>query len=275
MEHIAVISDIHSNLEALQAVLGHIRESVCSRIICLGDTVGYGADPEDCAKLVRENCKVSVMGNHDLEVVRPGCTGMGELAAIAIDYTCRNISRETVDWLASQQMSHIEQIGEHRLVFAHGCYPAETDFPYLINEFVSAATMSAMQDHGLHIGFFGHTHLVNHFHAKNGDRHVVRNGMFDVTRTAFTRKPCQVHIFNVGSVGQPRCEQDWRATYVSLEIDGYGVKSVNLHRVGYDVHKARSKILDAKLPPYLGDRLLQGWLPALDEVSPDGTSKRH
>jgi predicted phosphodiesterase len=260
MDSIAIISDVHSNLEALTAVMEDIDRRGCRRIVCLGDTVGYGADPEECVRIVRERCETVLMGNHDMEAACNKNTGMSPIAILGIDYTCRNISRTSIDWLASLPMMKIAEHGTQRVVFSHSAYPAGEDFPYIMHDIVLKCSMDAMLAHEIDVGFFGHTHLVAHAHIKKKAKgFVTRNGMF--IAGARTRiKDHRIETFNVGSVGQPRDHMDWRAGYAMLDMMEDGcIGHVTMHRIGYDVHKARKKIIETGLPPYLGDRLLHGW----------------
>jgi predicted phosphodiesterase len=254
-----VISDVHANLQALEAVMKDLAKIGCVETICLGDTVGYGADPEDCVDIVRSSCSRVVVGNHDL-AASGTWMDMSDLARISIDYTMKKISTRTIKWLQSLPKTEEMKFGAQRAVFAHGSYPFDITFPYLLYAHVVKSTISSMVRDDFEIGFFGHTHYIIHGHrAKNGvENSVITDGMFGVKSTSKLKRG-HAHVLNIGSVGQPRGEHDWRANYVVVEYDDDAVIKVDVRKVEYDVVKARDRIIESGLPAYNGDRLLQGF----------------
>lgn len=238
---IAIFSDIHSNLEALQAVLADMREENITRFICLGDIVGYNADPSECLKIVRDmKCPV-VKGNHDHEASSDSdLLGYRDLARISMGYSRRNLSAAEKDYLRELPL-----LGEEEHFFiVHASLFKPEEFLY-VDSPLEAAYHFMMQPSPL--CFCGHTH-VPQVYTKTG-RVVNFQGAFD-----FQMKRGIHYLVNVGSVGQPR-DRDWRACYVIYDP---AMRQVFFRRVEYDIGTTQRKIEEAGLPQALGDRLLAG-----------------
>ena len=237
---IAIFGDIHANLEAFEVVLADAREQGCTSYICLGDVVGYNANPRECLEIVQSlKCPV-VKGNHDdyassdssLESFNP-------LAEVAIQWTRDQLTPPEKFWLGGLQL--IAKIRGFTVVHASLDDPA--GWGYVLNQLDAAASFSKQTTD---LCFFGHTHTPR---AYIKDSSVV--GMpFD----QLVLEPGKRYFVNAGSVGQPR-DGDWRAAYVVFDQEK---RLIQLRRLRYDLAKTQGKILKAGLPPRLADRLAFG-----------------
>jgi len=255
---LAIISDIHSNIEALLAVLADIESREVEQIICLGDVIGYGPEPQRCLDLVMSRAAVTLMGNHDFAVLyEPGKFNIG--AEAACFWTRQQLEDESDipgrnarwDFLGSLPVKHVmsgEKFGTGDLVFVHGS-PRRP-----VNEYIFPDDIynNPGKIHGLFerfngLCFVGHTHVPGVF-LETPDFYSPNEleGVFEVN-------PSRSAMINVGSVGQPR-DHDNRASYVLL---GAGV--VRFVRVPYDVETVAQDVLDiSELDDYLGLRLREG-----------------
>ena len=250
MGTIAVISDVHGNLEALQAVLAHIDALQVEAIYSLGDVVGYGPDPEACLELINHRCRVRLMGNHEYGVLRPGNpqTDFNPRAQRAVDWTRERLRQAgLLESFAWQKSSH----REGPLLFVHGSarnslneYVLEHDRRGHSNfDRILASLEQDFTD--FRICFVGHNHKP-----------------FLATREGFLHPHEGCHAFqvpedevlyvSVGSVGQPR-DRDPRACFVTF--DG---TTLAYHRVAYPFDITAGKIRTCGLPAELADRLAVG-----------------
>jgi len=225
---IAVISDIHSNLEALQEVLSHVGDM---EVYCLGDVVGYGANPNEVVEALREREVLTVLGNHDHAAVT-GETGMfSTRAAMAAIWTTKVLKPSNLAYLRALPKERRLRLGDAEGYVTHGS-PDDT-----LWEYVDPRTHEQLFGHyleKLQVQFIGlgHTHVP-----------------FVSDKTGGT-------VFNPGSVGQPR-DGDRRASYAVVSVAGEAVK-VGHFRVEYDYEAAASKIKAAGLPGQFADRLCSG-----------------
>lgn len=237
-----VISDIHSNLEAFEAVLGSMERDGVDQYMCAGDIVGYGADPSGCIKIA-VSIKPSgiVAGNHDL----------GTVGAFDLEYF-NDHARTAAEWTAGV-LSPEEKIylGSLRLVYrgddlemVHGSLSDPQEFGYIASEDDAFMTFQLMAGS---VCFIGHSHIPGIF-VQNGD--VARFTGAGKARIEDGKK----YIINAGSVGQPR-DGDPRASYVIYDTNGM---TVEIKRVEYDIAGAAKKILKAGLPTRLAERLYEG-----------------
>ena len=230
---IAIISDIHANLEALQAVFAHIDSVGVDAVYCLGDVVGYGAEPEPCIDLVRERCEAVVLGNHDAAVAREQDLGYlpkdGRIAAVKHR---EMLDTERLQWLA--RLPLVQSFDGCTLVHAT---PFEPERWHRLGGYVSAAAQ--FQHFETDVCFVGHTHVP---------------GMMADAIGVFQMRPGRRYLVNVGSVGQPR-DGDPRAAFCIFDADKFSHEIV---RVPYDVTKSGQKIIDAGLPKSLARRLHAG-----------------
>lgn len=241
MRHV-IISDVHANLEALQAVREEIRRLAPDRILNLGDIVGYGASPAECIDICKQFTHVTVAGNHDF-----GVSGLTDIryfnsyARHAVLWTARALSQQDVDYLADLPLAHVED-GSFRIVHATPSDPGRWD--YIFDRGQASAEFASF---GEAICFIGHSHQAGFFEMDRSGA-VTRDGNHIVV-TAGKR-----YLINVGSVGQPR-DGDPRAALCVYDSDR---GEVEIRRVLYDIDGAKRKILDAGLPPILAHRLSLG-----------------
>lgn len=229
----AVISDIHGNLEALTAALEEIGRLGVHRTVCLGDIVGYGADPAACIDLLRSRRIPAIMGNHDKAAA--GLLDTSDFSSAAregIAWTRSRLSREHTEYLSSLPAERPSPDA----LFVHSSPDEPEAFRYLLRWEDAEGSFGAFTQR---ICFVGHTH---------------RPVIFGTAGTEPSLRSGARYIVNAGSVGQPR-DGDPRSCFCLFDDERFHVRHVRLR---YDAETARRKILDAGLPPKLGDRLLVG-----------------
>ncbi|HXD01153.1 MAG TPA: metallophosphoesterase family protein [Verrucomicrobiae bacterium] len=236
----AIIADIHANLEAFQTVLADIKEQKCTHYACVGDVVGYGANPKECLKIVRDMGMPCVKGNHDEYCsMDEQLDGFNAHAAEAVNWTRKQLNEDERQWL--------KDLKYFRLVTSFSMVHATLDGPqrwgYVFDKLAAAASFTYQNTA---VCFFGHTHVPVAFIRDT----MVRGG----TYSKFKVDPTKKYFVNVGSVGQPR-DNNPKAAYVVYDVDE-GV--IELRRLEYDIAAAQKKILDAGLPPRLAERLSYG-----------------
>ncbi len=238
----AVLSDVHGNLEALEAVRNAGVDRGVERWLCLGDTIGYGADPVACLAIVDEMTDVSLLGNHEAAVA-------GEQPD---DYFTPH-ARRSVEW-TRQQLSAGQRAGLGQLHLTHAeadaffvhAEPGDPRAWHYVHDAKDAA--AALKTVQTRLVFVGHSHLAFICCATEGVHEFVHTeGLLSLAATGR-------YLVNVGSVGQPR-DGDPRACFAIRDSE---LDSIELVRVAYDVTAARQKILAVGLPRFLADRLSQG-----------------
>jgi predicted phosphodiesterase len=236
----AVFSDIHANLEALETVLADARAEGCTHFVCLGDIVGYNANPKECLQIVQElECPV-VKGNHDEQASTDTSTeGFNELAEEAIDWTREQLSEAEKKWLADLRLTR--QVRDFTIV--HATLDTPEQWGYVFNDLDAAASFTYQHTS---LCFFGHTHVPTAF-VRDDYVHRISTGQIVL---AAGRK----YFINVGSVGQPR-DRDWRAAYCIFHCDRNVVEQ---RRLEYDLATTQKKIRKAGLPERLAGRLVLG-----------------
>jgi predicted phosphodiesterase len=241
-----ILSDIHANWEALDAVLASAGSSY-DRIVCCGDLVGYGADPDAVVKWVRSNVSGVVRGNHD-----KACAGLEDLewfnpvARLSALWTQSIVQPENIEYLRSLAQGP-ERINGFQIL--HGS-PLDED-EYVLSE-ADVAQVAPYLD--CSVSFFGHTHVQGAFLChRNGVKRLL-NGETAAAPDVLELEPDVNYLINPGSVGQPR-DGDCRAAYAIYEPR---TRLVSLCRAEYDVASAQKKILDAGLPELLALRLSAG-----------------
>jgi diadenosine tetraphosphatase ApaH/serine/threonine PP2A family protein phosphatase len=237
---LAIISDIHANLEAFEAVLADARENKCTDFVCLGDVVGYNANPHECVDRVREmDCPI-VKGNHDEQAsLLESSRDFNEMAEAAIQWTRDHLTEEDKDWLRGLKLQ--QQVRDFTIV--HATLDTPEQWGYVFNNLDAAASFTYQHTT---VCFFGHTHVPMGFIRDEG----VQRQRIDKLRIDSAKK----YFINVGSVGQPR-DGDWHAAYCIYHIESNVVEQ---RRVKYDVATAQKKIIDAGLPRLLAERLAIG-----------------
>jgi predicted phosphodiesterase len=236
----AVISDIHGNLEALEAVLRDVPEEV-EGIFCLGDVIGYGASPDECCDIVRESGMPLISGNHDLAVTRleTDLNWFNPVAAAAVVWTREHLSEDNAEFLRTRP----RMILTKEALFVHGSVRDPDE--YIINAVSAQENLRVLKSEypGIPICFFGHTHVKTVVPSPNGP--VIGAHTFDLGSGG-------PYLVNPGSVGQPR-DGDTFASYVLAED-----RHVTYRFVEYDIERAQAKIRSAGLPGMLADRLAVG-----------------
>jgi len=241
---LAILSDIHANLEALEAVIAAGEQQKVDAWVCLGDIVGYGADPGPCVERLRDLEPLAVVrGNHD------DMAGRGQVdpyttprAAQAIAWTREHLTGEQLTWLAELPMTHRL---DDRVLLVHAS-PLEPEAWHYVVDARDAGPDLAAQS--VPLCFFGHTHRPLAVREGAGGLPFAPDAPIPLERTG-------VYLINIGSVGQPR-DGDPRASFGILDRDR---QVVELHRVTYDIPAAQDKIRAAGLPPSLADRLAEGY----------------
>lgn len=237
-----IYSDIHGNLEALQAVLARMKELGIERRICLGDLVGYCANPNECVDLIRENADLVILGNHDsVALGRESSENFNFYARRAIEWTRENLTPASVAFL--QNLSYLET--ENDICFVHASPRSPADWYYVTSLDDAVDAFGFFQQR---ICFVGHTHwpII-----------VVMEGesSFRICDTlSYTLEPGQRMLVNVGSVGQPRD----RNPMASFAICDSETLSVEIERVPYDISRTQKKMQDLDFADFLVNRLSEG-----------------
>lgn len=236
----AIIADIHANLEALQAVLEDIKAQKCTHYTCLGDVVGYNANPKECLDIIRDMGMPCVKGNHDEYCSNEDpLEGFNPAAAAAIHWTRKQLSEQDRQWL--RDLKYLRMVTGFTIV--HATLDAPQRWGYVFNKLDAAASFTYQNTA---VCFFGHTHVPVAFMRDT----IVRGG----TYSKFKVEPGKKYFVNVGAIGQPR-DGNPKAAYVVYDVDE---GTIELRRVEYDIEAAQGKILAAGLPDRLAERLAYG-----------------
>ena len=242
---LALISDIHANLQALRATLADIAGRGVDRIVCLGDIVGYNANPAECIALVRQADALCVAGNHDLAVCgRMPTRYFPATAARAVEWTQRRLSRDDLQFLAGLPLKASLPGG---LIAVHGALHPHTECATVrldTDEKRLQSFQALIADpSGAHIGAFGHTHRIGIYALRSDSA-----GGIEARREATTAlRDDTYYLINPGSVGQPRIK-DTRASYMAVDL---ALRTVSVHRVAYDAEAALAATREAGLAPAL------------------------
>jgi diadenosine tetraphosphatase ApaH/serine/threonine PP2A family protein phosphatase len=243
---LAVFADIHSNLEALEAFMAHAVQQRIDRYMCLGDIVGYGANPNECIDLVRSLPKVNiVLGNHDAAAVwMTSPYSMSKKATEAILWTAEQLTDSHAGFLKELKPT----VRMQNMIFSHANAYNPMAWRYVIDRKYAIRSFSGVREK---LQFIGHTHapLV-----------ITRKNLFKLLFMApDDSKPATVakhqrQIINCGSIGQPR-DGNPKACY---SIYDTRTEQIEFHRFSYDYEKAGEKIINAGLPEFLARRLIKG-----------------
>ena len=237
----AILGDIHANWEALSAVLDDAKANDVDAYACVGDIVGYNAEPARCLEKIRQICGNNIVrGNHDHYVSHDECLDdFHPLAANVIDWTRKQLSDEQIKFLKNLRLSKIV----NRFTIVHSTLDMPEKWGYVLDSLDAAANFNYQNTS---VCFHGHTHVP-----------VVFERCEQVTRsnfTTFTPTLGRKCFINTGSVGQPR-DGDTRASYIIYDIKS---RTVELRRVEYDIKITQRKIIEAGLPERLAARLEYG-----------------
>lgn len=224
---IGLISDIHGNLEALQTILARLDRERLDRLYCLGDVVGYGADPNACVELIRERCLLCILGNHDAALTgHTPVTYFNSYARTGIEWTGSIITTENLDFLRGLKLMHAEE----QFMLVHATPKDPDAWNYVHDESEAAAHFPYISEGAT--AFIGHSHVP----------------------ARFVESARRKAIINVGSVGQPR-DRDPRACCGIFDtVSGH----FDWVRETYDIQETARKIRAAGLPEYLAVRLFIG-----------------
>jgi len=237
----AIFSDIHSNLEALNSVLSAMKKEDPTEYFYVGDIVGYGADPAECVKKVKEINPAIVCGNHDWATVELlDIEYFNSAAREAILWTREHITSDDAKYLKSLQLTYEDK----DITLVHGALDYPEDFSYVMDGYQAAKTLNIMRTQ---VCFIGHSHVAGTFYDNNGIVNYTPSARIEI-RSGVR------YLVNVGSVGQPR-DEDPRSSFCIYDTDK---DTIEIKRVSYDIAEAQHKIIKAGLPKILATRLSKG-----------------
>jgi diadenosine tetraphosphatase ApaH/serine/threonine PP2A family protein phosphatase len=248
---ILLLSDIHSNLEALEACLA--AAPAYDHVVNLGDSVGYGANPNEVIARCRALGKIFVRGNHDKAV--SGLMDLAEFnaaAGLATLWTRDHLTPENLEWLRSLPHGPVQIEELPAVQFVHGSALDEDEYLVSVRDAIEPLMTDAVP-----LTFFGHTHLQGGFMAQGEISEAYRPGYRTVGQAESSDWPLRKDrrfLINPGSVGQPR-DGDWRAAFAMFDSDAW---IVTYYRVPYNLRIAQEKIIAANLPQRLATRLATG-----------------
>jgi diadenosine tetraphosphatase ApaH/serine/threonine PP2A family protein phosphatase len=237
----AVISDVHSNMEALAAVLGDVIKRKILDIHFLGDAVGYGPNPNECVEMLKEHCKVLLAGTHDWGVL--GLTDIeyfNEYARDAILWTMKELKEDNLKTLGTFPI--IKPMTKENIIFVHSTPKEPEQWHYLLTQWDAEINFHYFEQQTCVLGHSHQPFVIEKFPTGEMVTHRREARIGKIER----------YIINAGSVGQPR-DRDPRACYAILEDE-----KVELVRVPYPVEKTQKKMREAGLPRFLVERLSEG-----------------
>jgi diadenosine tetraphosphatase ApaH/serine/threonine PP2A family protein phosphatase len=242
---LGIFSDVHANLEALGAVLEGYRAERVDRYFCLGDVVGYGANPNECADVVRSVAEVTILGNHDAAVAgRMDYSYYYEAARQALDTHARSLTPENLQWLRGLPYQHM--LDEHGVLLCHGSPVRLEEFEYIFAPEQARECLPIYDKLG-DLTLIGHSHLCKVFALRPGR-------VEELPPDDFVLQGGWKYIVSVGSVGQPR-DYDNRASFTVYDTDA---RTFEFKRVEYDIELAAGKIFESDLERNFGHRLFIG-----------------
>lgn len=247
----AVLSDVHGNLEALGAVLEALAAERIDRILCLGDIVGYGADPAECLARLQACAALMVGGNHDMACIGKLDLGwFNHAARMSLEWTRDRLSFTDLDTLRRLPLT----ASEEPWTLVHGTLRHPERFEYLVDVAQAVDTMTACRTL---LCLLGHTHVPCLIEYQRGPRRITRmlTGPEELGDVAYhTDAEAWRYVVNPGSVGQPR-DGDPRASLAIMDTER---ARIQVRRVPYDIAAAQRKIRATGLPAFLADRLAVG-----------------
>ncbi len=242
---LGIFSDVHANIEALSAVMEAFRSERIDQYFCLGDVVGYGASPNECADIIRRVAKVTILGNHDAAVAgRMDYSYYYEAARHALDTHAAQLTDENMRWLKALPYKHeLNDIGVH---LCHGSPLRLEEFEYIFAP-EQARECLTIWDELSSLTLIGHSHLCKVFALRPGE-------VEELPPRSFRLREGYKYIVSVGSVGQPR-DYDNRASYTVYDTEQ---RAFEFKRVEYDIESAATKIFEGNLERNFGHRLFIG-----------------
>lgn len=239
-----IFSDIHGNLEALTVVLNQIPQFHPDRVVCLGDVVGYGPNPNECVQRINQIANIQIMGNHDHAVL--GLTDVAyfnQFAKMAVLWTRQILSKENLEILRTFTFKEPES----DILFVHSTPVNPERWDYIFNPLEGKYYLQHLQEH---ICFIGHSHQPLFFEKDvTGQVMFHRNSAF-----TFSMREGSKYIVNVGSVGQPR-DGNPETSFGVYDSDS---RTFEVHRLPYDIAATQKKMTELNLPSFLIDRLAYG-----------------
>lgn len=230
---LAIISDIHGNFEALTTAFELIKKHAADEIVCLGDVVGYGADPNECLSLVREHCTLILLGNHDAAAVDLGVAEQFTInARLSALWTNSILLQANKEFLQTLPLTK----SRNDILLAHGSPYEPEEWHYIISDYEAKEAFQAFPEQ---LCFVGHSHVPVIFSEKGTTALVAHGDRF---------------IINVGSIGQPR-DGNPQLSFGIFDTGSWTYKNI---RADYDISAAAQKIRKAGLPRALADRLMFG-----------------
>jgi len=235
----AVFADIHGNLEALTTALEYARKRRLSQFLVLGDSVGYGANPNECLEWALQHAGLHVLGNHEAAIIHvKALEDFTDWARKAIDWTAERLRPELIARI--KDLPYLQ--AEGGVTLAHGTLHSPEKFHYLFDENDAYRSFLALRTPW---GFFGHSHVPCFFAEKEGTGGYLKEGVLRLRKK-------ERYLLNPGSIGQPR-DRDPRLSFGILDEDELTFEIV---RLPYDNKRASEKILAEGLPASLAYRLL-------------------
>ena len=240
---IGIFSDVHANIEAMNAVVDAFKSERIDKYVCIGDVVGYGASPNECCDLIRKMAAFTILGNHDAAVAgRMDYSYYYDAARQALDLHARQLRPENMEWLKALPY----EVREGDLTFCHGSPINLEEFEYIFSVEQASRCIDIWDELGV-VTFIGHSHLCKSF-ALSPD------GVYEVVSDRFELRDGWRYIVSVGSVGQPR-DYDPRASFTLFDTE---TKLFEFKRVDYDIKASAEKIFGTDLEPNFGHRLFIG-----------------
>ena len=245
MKRVGIISDIHSNQEALETALRWLDSQQVEDVVCLGDVVGYGPNPNECCALVQKVASVTLLGNHDAAVIGAMSTEFYyDAARHAIQWTRRQLNSAHLEWLYRLPYTHRRP--DAGVSFFHSAPISPSNYFYVVFKDDAQAHFRVL-DRLTSLSLLGHSHLVRAFKLSGGK--AAETELSEVSWTDGAK-----FLVSVGSVGQPR-DRDPRGAVSYVDLD---TGTITLHRFEYDRERTARKIVQAGLEPRFGERLMTG-----------------
>ena len=240
-----IISDVHSNLEALKAALDYLQD--VDALFCVGDVVGYGPNPNECCDLIRERSTMSVLGNHDAAAIgRMPLDWFNPLARIAIRWTAGQLSDVSRGYLETLALVYRSE----EFIMVHGSLSSPQCFEYITSPWEARNTLHEMDEHT--VCFIGHTHAAEYYWRQIG-RFTAHTADMAFGGVIELKPDCR-YVINCGSVGQPR-DGNPKASAVIFDTEA---RTVEIHRLEYPLDITQRKMRDIGLPEPLRQRLESG-----------------